>query len=36
MNDHIEDNCPNTKVQCTFAYVGCQVKVGLVIAVIEE
>lgn len=27
MNDHIEENCPHTKVECTFAYVGCKVKV---------
>jgi len=27
MNDHIEESCPHTKVHCTFAVVGCQVKV---------
>ena len=33
MNDHIEESCPYTKVQCTFALVGCQVKVCCVISV---
>ncbi|XP_068751774.1 TNF receptor-associated factor 5-like [Montipora capricornis] len=27
MNDHIEKSCPNTKVDCTFAHIGCKVKV---------
>ena len=28
MNDHIEKSCPNTKVDCTFAQIGCKVKVS--------
>ncbi|XP_068751773.1 TNF receptor-associated factor 5-like isoform X2 [Montipora capricornis] len=27
MNDHIEKSCPHTKVDCTFAHIGCKVKV---------
>ena len=36
MNDHIEESCPYTKVQCTFALVGCQVKVCCVISVTKK
>ena len=27
MNSHIEESCPHTKVECTFAHIGCKVKV---------
>ncbi|XP_068688041.1 TNF receptor-associated factor 5-like [Montipora foliosa] len=27
MIDHIENSCPHTKVDCTFAHIGCKVKV---------
>ncbi|KAJ7353888.1 hypothetical protein OS493_031595 [Desmophyllum pertusum] len=27
MNDHIEQSCPHTKVECTFALIGCKEKV---------
>lgn len=28
MNDHIKNSCPHTKVDCTFAHIGCKVKVS--------
>ena len=28
MNDHIEESCAVTKVDCTFAHIGCEVKVS--------
>ena len=36
MNDHIEESFPYTKVQCTFALVGCQVKVCCVISATKK
>ncbi|XP_078352421.1 TNF receptor-associated factor 4-like [Oculina patagonica] len=27
MNEHIENSCPHTKVECTFVHIGCKAKV---------